>query len=165
MEFSKRSLLLIGVLLLTCFLPAVADCNPAGTWYGGSDFKYQATIIPISENRFTIIYDPAYSLTGYGFPIVTKYTGELIRRGDRLDTTFMGVLNMDSTSVPPLVENLHIWAIQQTGQFINCNTIQLIDVFAGGYFWTSNKVPLKDPPDYPLPATGLETYHRLPSPR
>jgi len=165
----KQTLLWLAIVLFAGALPAIAqgfqpDCNLAGTWYGGSDFKYQLTIIPAGDNRFAITYDPVYTLNLYGFPYNTKYTGVMIKKGKSLSLNAMSILNMDNTLVPPDVSKLNIWAIQQTGKIINCHTRELIDVFAGGYYWTSDKIPLKDPPDYPLPATGLETYHRLPSP-
>lgn len=111
-----------------------------------------------------MIYDPAYTLGLFGFPYNTKYTGVMIRKGKNLTLNAMSILNMDNMLVPPDLFKLNIWAIKQTGKIIDCHTLEMIDVFAGGYSWTSNKVPLKDPPDYPLPATGPETYHRLPSP-
>jgi len=161
-----RKLLLLGVLLSSAALSAMAqECSPAGTWYGGSDFKYLITIIPTSGNHFTVIYDPTYTLDLYGFPYNTKYTGEMIRKGNNLKVNAMNIFNMDSTILPPDVTKLNIWAITQTGKLIDCDTLEITDVFAGGYYWTSNKVPLKDTPDYPLPVTGVETYNRLPSPR
>jgi hypothetical protein len=166
----KKTLFWVGLIFLASALQVTAqelrsDCNLAGTWYGGSDFKYLLTIIPTADNRYSVIYDPTYTLDLFGFPYNTKYTGELIRKGKTLHLNAMNILNMDSTLVPPDVSKLHIWAIRQTGKLTDCDTLNMTDVFAGGYYWTSNKVPLKDPPDYPLPDTGLETYHRLPSPR
>ena len=156
----------LSLVLFAAVLPARSqECDVAGTWYGGSDFKYLITIIPTSWNHYTVIYDPTYTLDLYGFPYNTKYTGEMIRKGNNLKVNAMNILNMDSTIIPPDVSKLNIWAIMQTGKLIDCDTLQITDVFAGGYYWTSNKVPLKDPPDYPLPATGVETYKRLPSPR
>ena len=161
----KQTFLWLVVVLFAGALPAIAqDCNLAGTWYGGSDFKYQLTIIPTGDSRYAITYDPVYTLNLYGFPYNTKYTGVMIRKGKNLTLNAMSILNMDNTLVPPDVSKLNIWAIQQTGKIINCQTLELIDVFAGGYNWTSDKIPVKDPPDYPLPATGLETYRRLPLP-
>ena len=49
---------IIGVLIIGCALmvvPALAQsvpnpntCFPAGTWYGGSDYRYITTITPIT---------------------------------------------------------------------------------------------------------------------
>ena len=63
----KQTLLWLAIVLFAGALPAIAqgfqpDCNLAGTWYGGSDFKYQLTIIPAGDNRFAITYDPVYTL-------------------------------------------------------------------------------------------------------
>jgi hypothetical protein len=166
----KKTLFWVGLVLFTSALPAIAqgfraDCNPVGTWYGGSEFIYLLTITPTADNRYSVTYDPTYSLGLFGFPYNTKYTGELIRKGTKLRLNAMGILNMDNTLVPPDVSKLHIWAFSQTGGFIDCETLQLTDVFVGGYYWTSNKVPLKDAPDYfPVPTPIVETYHRLLSP-
>jgi hypothetical protein len=166
----KQTLLWVALLMFAGALPAIAqrsgnECNLAGTWYGGSDFKYQLTIIPTGDSRYAVTYDPVYTLDLYGFPYNTKYTGLMIRKDRKLTLNAMSILNMDNTLVPPDVSKLNIWAIQQRGTIVNCNTLELVDVFAGGYYWANDKVPLKDPPDYPLPPTAPETYHRLPSPQ
>ncbi|HET7209254.1 MAG TPA: hypothetical protein VFI95_21940 [Terriglobales bacterium] len=166
----NQTLLWVALVMFAGALPATGqgtrdDCNLAGTWYGGSDFKYQLTIIPAGDNRYAVIYDPVYTLDLYNFPYNTKYTGVMVRKDRKLTLKAMSILNMDNRLVPPNVSNLNIWAIQQSGNLVNCNTLELVDVFAGGYFWTSDKIPLKDTADYPLPATATETYHRLPSPQ
>jgi hypothetical protein len=170
MRMRKQVLLWVALVMLAGALHAIAqasrdDCNLAGTWYGGSDFKYQLTIIPTGNNRYVVTYDPVYTLDLYGFPYNTKYTGVLLRKDRKLTLNAMSILNMENTLVPPDGSKLNIWAIQQSGEIVNCNTLELVDIFGGGYYWTSDKVPLKDPPDYTLPATAPETYHRLPSPQ
>ncbi len=141
------------------------DCNPAGTWYGGSAlFKYLLTIIPTEGNRYTVIYDGTYSLAASGYAVSTRYTGELIRKGESLKLNAMAIHNQ-SGIVPVSPSTLHIWAITQTGGFTDCDTLQMTDDAAVGYLWTSNKVPLKDAPDWVILSSPLvETYHRLPSP-
>jgi hypothetical protein len=76
----------------------------------------------------------------------------------------MAIHNTSGT-YPVNPSTLHIWAITQTGTFTDCDTLEMTDDVAAGYFWTSNKVPLKDAPDWVILSSPLvETYHRLPSP-
>ncbi len=169
---TKKKLLCAAMVFIAAALQATAqglrtDCNPAGTWYGGSGpFKYLLTIIPTEGNRYAVIFEGTYSLaaSAFGFAVSTRYTGELIRKADHLKLNAMGIHNTSGTA-PVNPATLHIWAITQTGGFSDCDTLQMTDDFAGGYLWTSNKVPLKDAPDYVVLASPLvETYHRLPSP-
>ncbi len=166
----KKNTLLVAMALLIGALQAGAqglrtDCNPAGTWYGGSaPFKYQLTIIPTEGNRYTVIFDGAYSLTTAGFAVSTRYTGELIRKADHFKLNAMAIHNTSGT-YPVNPATLQIWAISQTGGFTDCDTLQMSDDVAAGYLWASSKIPLKDPPDYLILTSPLvETYHRLPSP-
>ncbi len=163
----------LGIVLVACALQASAqgfrtDCNPAGTWYGGSaPFKYLLTIIPTEGNRYTVMYDSTYSLaaSAFGFAVSTRYTGELIRKADHLELNAMAIHSTSGTA-PVNPSTLHIWAIKQTGGFTDCDTLQMTDDLAAGYLWTSNKVPLKDAADYVILSSPLvETYHRLPSPQ
>ncbi len=168
----KKILLLGAIVAFAGALNAGAqgfrtDCNPAGTWYGGSTpFKYLLTIIPTEGNRYSVTYDSTYSLaaSAFGFAVSTRYTGELIRKADQLKLNAMAIHNLNGTA-PVNPSTLHIWAITQTGGFTDCDTLQMTDDFAAGYLWASNKVPLKDVPDYLILSSPLvETYHRLPSP-
>ncbi len=166
-----RTIVWLGMVLLAGGLQAPAqgfraDCNPAGTWYGGSaPFKYLLTIIPTQGNHYAVLYDSTYSLAASGFALSTRYTGELIRKDGELKLNAIAIHNT-SGIFPVNPDTLHIWAITQTGRFTdNCDTLQMTDDVAAGYLWTSNKVPLKDDPDYLILTSPLvETYHRLPSP-
>lgn len=162
--FSVVIVLFIGAVLASA-QGFRSECNPAGTWYGGSiPFKYLLTIIPTEGNRYTVVYDSTYSLTAAGFAVSTRYTGELIRRADDLKLNAMAIHNTSST-YPVNPSTLQIWAIAQTGKFTDCDTLQMTDDVAAAYLWTSNKIPLKDAPDYLILSSPLiETYHRLPSP-
>ncbi len=166
----KKTALLVAVVVLASAFPALAqgfrtDCNPAGTWYGGSaPFKYLLTIIPTEGNRYAVIYDSTYSLAPAGYAVSTRYTGELIRKADHLKINAMAIHNLSGT-YPVNPSTLHIWALSQSGGFTDCDTLQMTDEVAAGYFWTSAKVPLKDAPDWVILSSPLvETYHRLPSP-
>ncbi len=166
----KKTVLLVVILAVAGALPALAqgfrtDCNPAGTWYGGSAlFKYLLTIIPTEGNRYAVFYDSTYSLAAGGYAVSTRYTGELIRKADHLKLNAIAIHNLSGT-YPVKPSTLHIWAISQTGGFTDCDTLQITDEIAAGYLWTSDKIPLKDPPDWLILSSPLlETYRRLPSP-
>jgi hypothetical protein len=143
-----------------------AKCSPVGTWYGGSEgtAKYIASITPIDENRFNIVWSGAFSLAQLGFPVATLIPGEFKqeRHGQWDYEGTAGGFGETSDAFPPAAYP-DLWVVHYRIQLEGCNTMIVRHDFFGGYTWASNKTPFVDQPDYPVAPTPIvETYKRLP---
>jgi len=158
--------LLLGLPLLAR-ASAAAPCDPTGTWYGGSAWKYMATITPNNDGTYTLLFQAAYDNSAFGYTAWTGMSAELVRRSDRafeLRGIVMNVLPPSSDpNTPPTVEMdvLHSFMRLKDG----CETIvHTIDMYGGFMPFTDDKVPFVTPLDVSyLPPGGvmLETYHRM----
>ncbi len=159
--------LLLLALTLLAGSASAAPCDPTGTWYGGSDWKYMATITPNTDGSYTLVFQAGYDTKAFGYTAWTTFSGTMVRRGRasfELRGIAMFVLPPSSDpNTPPSVEMdvLHSTLRLTDG----CDTIHhTIDVFGGFVPWTEDKVPFVTPLDVSyVPAGGaiLETYHRI----
>src|SRR6516164_7265732 len=83
-SMNKATLLIICCALLV--IPSLAQnlqtpktCSLAGTWYGGSDYKYISTITPITGQTFAITSDPVFDNASFGYKAWTRVSGELVK--------------------------------------------------------------------------------------
>ncbi len=106
-----RCIALVSLFLAIC-IPVFADegsktCSPVGTWYGGSAVKYQLTVMADGADKYTFIFDPGFQ--NPAFPIATKFTGVMVKKGHKFLARGMGLFNVD-TSFPPAPPV--IWALE-----------------------------------------------------
>ena len=143
-----------------------AQCSPAGTWYGGSEgtAKYIASITPLAENRFNIVWSAGFSVAQLGFPVMTLIPGEFQqkRHGQwEYEGTAAG-FGEKSNAFPPATYP-DLWVVHYRVRVEGCNIMIVQHDLFGGYTWASNKTPFVDQPDYPVAPTPIvETYKRLP---
>ena len=77
------------VIIVSCALlviPSLAqnvlnlnNCSPVGTWYGGSDVKYQLIITPITGERFAIWGTVVAAIGNLGYPGWSPWAGEMTK--------------------------------------------------------------------------------------
>jgi hypothetical protein len=134
----------------------------AGTWFGGGDAaKYLAVITPGASNDFNLVFDGAYSLTTLGFPVKTIWSGSIVRTNTTFDLYAIGMTNA-STGFPAPTPD--VWAVHAKVRLTDCNTLHIDYDFFGAYYWSSNKTPFVDLPDYVVaPPPFSETYKRMPT--
>ena len=161
---NKARLLIIACALLV--LPSFAQnsptCSLAGTWYGGSDYKYISTITPTTGQTFAITSDPVFDNASFGYKGWTSWSGQIIRtRAGRYVTQVIGMFTT-SSELPPPANSYELDGARAWVQFIDCDHLQFSYDFFGAYF-DLNKVPFVDPPDlnYLPPGGIVETYHRM----
>ena len=162
---NKTRLLIICCVLLA--LPSFAQnspaCSLAGTWYGGSDYKYISTITPITGETFAITSDPVFDNASFGYKAWTSWSGKIIRTIARRYVTQVIGMFTTSSELPPPVNSYEMDGARAWVEFIDCDNLQFSYDFFGAYF-DLNKVPFVDPPDlnYLPPGGIVETYHRMP---
>lgn len=164
---SKLRLLIICISVLV--LPSLAQnslvhktCSPAGTWYGGSDYKYLTTITPIEGNTFAIRGEAVYSQGAWGYTGWTSWSGELVKTKDGRYVDHSISMYTTSFEMQPPVGSFELDAVRGWMEFLNCDTIQFTYDFFGAYF-DLNKLPFVDLPDLNyLPPGGItESYSRM----
>jgi hypothetical protein len=103
-------------------------------------------------------------------PILTQYTGELVNeKGVTYEGYAIAMANLsDLPPTPPGSPAVtpEIWAVKESGYMVDCNTLKFEITFFAAYYWSSNKVPFQDPPDYYRLQPGstiVETYRRMPT--
>jgi len=158
-----------SLLLLSLAVPGFAQtagkgCEISGTWYGGSEWKYQMTVTPIQGNRYSVVFQPLYDNKAFGYVVWTNWTGEIVvRPGNVLEAYTMSMYQTDA-GAPPDVNQMETDIARGRIEFIDCNTLtQTIDVYAA---YSGPKRPFTDPPDwhYLTPGETLtETYSRMPT--
>ncbi len=157
----------IGVLLLVIALlavPSVAqgfgdECNPVGTWYGGSDSsseKYLLNIQAGPAGRYTVTYHLGFIPS---VPRISSYVGQMVKENNRFVAYSLALGNLSSKGgVPP-----DIFAVRSEMVFDGCDTLKSPIDFIGGYSgYTWGRVPFQDLPDYMVPL-GTESYRRMPT--
>jgi len=160
----NRKLLIICCLLLV--LPGFAQnspaCSLAGTWYGGSDYKYISTITPITGQTFAITSDPVFDNASFGYKAWTPWSGEIIRTTARRYVTQVVGMFTTSSELPPPANSYELDGARAWVEFIDCDHLQFSYDFFGAYL-DLNKVPFIDPPDlnYLPPGGIIETYQRI----
>jgi hypothetical protein len=158
-----------------------ANCNLAGTWYGGSDpaYSYLWSFVPSAQGRFFStaelagagVVDPSV----WGYIWTTAWNGETVKSGPATyeswsiqyliwDPAAAAEAGVDSSS--PELDVVH-----STMQFLDCNTLISTVDYYGGYFAfdSATETPFITPVDvdwldvYGV-TTLVETYHRMPTP-
>lgn len=172
-----KRMILLSVLSALLVIPSLAQnltnpkgCSPAGTWYGGSDYKYLITINPIMGvtstpgERFAIRGEGVYDNVSFGYKAWTSWPGELVRTTDGRYVDHSISMFTTSSELPPPGNSYELDAVRGWMTFTDCNNIKINYDFFGGYL-DLNKVPFVDQPDLNyLPPGGLqETYHRMPT--
>ena len=163
----NRTMLLIiccAALLVPSSAQISSTCSIAGTWYGGSDYKYISTITPINGQTFTITSDPVFDNASFGYKAWTPWSGVIIRTtANRYVAQVIGMFTT-SSELPPPANSYEIDGARAWVQLIDCDHLQFTYDFFGAYF-DLNKEPFVDHPDlnYLPPGGIVETYHRMPS--
>ncbi len=140
------------------------ECTIAGTWYGGSEVKYLATITPITGERFSARFELVASLQYIPYSAWTSWSGEF----RKAQVGYVGQsVSMYTTSpaFPPSGDSYEVDAVRSSLEFIDCDNITITYDFYGIYL-DLNKVPFVDQPDLggDIPAPGMvESYHRVPN--
>jgi len=163
------------LLLIVCFpllvIPSFGqnlqnynNCSPAGVWYGGGELRYVITLTPISETRFAMRGEGAYSQAAWGYTGWTSFSGELIKRKDGRYVGQEIAIYTTSPEMQPPLNSIEVDGVRGWMKFIDCDSVQFSYDFYGAYF-DLNKVPFVDPPDVNyLPPGGIsETYRRIPT--
>ncbi len=161
-----KALLLISFAFLTisCLAQSPAACSPVGTWYGGGDVKYLATITPITGERFSARFEVVAPLQSVDYAAWTSWSGEFSKaKAGHYVVQYISMYT-NSFAFPPL-DSYEVDAVHGSMEFIDCNSINITYDFYGLYF-DLNKVPFVDQPDSggDIPAPGIvETYRRVPN--
>jgi hypothetical protein len=162
-----RNIVVLMVVIAMMGLPCVAqgfgnDCNPVGTWYGGSDtssgMKYLLRITAGPGGRYTVVYDIGFTPK---IPKLSSYSGEMVRTADGFIVYSLALANLDSTPPPLGGQPPNIWAVRAQMQFQGCDTLKSTIDFIGIYKW-GEKIPFLDVPDSFAPL-GTESYRRMPT--
>ena len=157
--------LIVACALLV--LPTLAqnpnNCSLAGTWYGGSDYKYMMTIIPSAGEKFAARAEAVYSNLAWGYQAWTSWSGEVVRGSDGRYVVQEISMFTTSTDPHPPPNSFELDGVRGSIAFLNCDRIQISYNFFAAYF-DLGKVPFVDQPDLNyLPPGGLvETYRRMP---
>jgi hypothetical protein len=142
-------------------------CDPAGIWYGGSDWKYLATISPEGpDGSYLVSFQTAFETTvRFGVPKLTTFEGRMVRRGNRTfeqRSVSMNELPSDDPSAAPPVELDVVHGILTFKE--GCDIFEnVIDVYGGYVPITDAKVPFVTPVDVDALGGGVvrETYRRV----
>jgi hypothetical protein len=166
---NKTTLLIISCALLV--IPSLAqnlqgpnNCSLAGTWYGGSDYKYISTITPVTGQTFAITSDPVFDNASFGYKAWTSWSGELVKITARRYVAQVIGMFTTSAELPPPVNSYELDGARAWVEFIDCDHLQFSYDFFSAYFDLS-KIPFVDPPDlnYLPPGGIVETYQRMPT--
>ncbi len=179
-----KPLLLSAVILLIFSIPSFAQgvgtgCDISGTWYGGNDpaFQYLWTISPMAGGRYSSVVQPGFDNHPFGYITWSTWSGELIKINARTyDQQAMSYWVWDLQKpelLPPGVNPTlpEVDIVRSRVKLLDCNTLtNTIDVYAGYYNFTPEKIPFVTPADvdylrvlYPGITTLVETYHRMPT--
>ncbi len=160
-----------GVVLCCVFLSVIciaqnpAACSPVGTWYGGADVKYLATITPITGETFSARFELVAPLQSVGYSAWTSWSGQFSRATARRYVVQYVSMYTTSSAFPPLENSYELDAVHGSMEFDGCDKFAITYDFYGIYF-DLNKVPFVAQPDLggDIPAPGIvETYHRVPN--
>jgi len=178
-----KCLLLVFLLAATpCFsqgiLNAIAGCDFAGTWYGGSPDVpfpyYHLTINPIGLERYSVIAQYASETQSAGYLHNTVWTGEFSKTGRHSYTGMvfsMWQWDPSSSLLPagvdatlPEMDLFHINSVE----VLDHDTLRFTYDKAAVYFSFMYPMSLKEkPPDPGFVATFdpllVEVYHRMPT--
>lgn len=160
----------LGFILCLLFLSVSSfagnspACSPAGTWYGGGDYKYILTITPVTGQRFAMRGEGAFDNTTLGYRGWTSFSSQFFKLKDGRYVGYGLEMFTTSSELPPPLSSLELDGIRAWMEFIDCDNIRFTYDFFGAYF-DLNKVPFVDQPDVNyLPPGGItETYSRMPT--
>jgi hypothetical protein len=161
----RMTLLIICCAALA--IPGLAQntlaCSPAGTWYGGGDYKYIITITPNGNGSFAMRGEGAYSNAAFGYAGWTTYSGQLVSVSRKQYVGHSVAMFTTSPDQQPPQNSYELDAIRGWAEFAGCDNLNFAYDFYGAYF-DLTKIPFIDPPDLNyLPPGGIkETYHRMP---
>jgi hypothetical protein len=139
-------------------------CMPTGRWYGGSqDAKYHLTV-NFSVTGYSVMFQGAYQADA----VETKYTGEIVPKGDHYEGGIIQLCTTEAKFPAPLPYMIAAWG---SWRLTDCNTLSITWTFAGTYsassIWaaTGAKVPFRDrlDDDWLAGTTLQETYRRVPT--
>lgn len=162
-----RNTILLAALIAISALPCLAqgfgnECNPVGTWYGGSDatagMKYLLRITAGPAGRYAVTYELGFIPK---IPRISSYSGEMVKTPDGYVVYSLALANLVSTPPPLGGPPPQIWAVRANMQFEGCDTLKSTIDFIGLYNWSDN-VPFLDAPDVSAPL-GTESYRRMPT--
>ncbi len=156
-------IIVIALLALPCFAQGFGnDCNPVGTWYGGSDttpgMKYLLKIAAGPAGRYDVTYEIGFVPK---IPRLSAYSGEMVKTHDGFVVYSLALANLVSTPPPLGGPPPQIWAVRAQMKFEGCDTLKSTIDFIGLYDW-GVKVPFLDFPDISVPG-GTESYRRMPT--
>jgi len=160
---------IVSVLILVITLIAIPcgaqgfgnECNPVGTWFGGSDSssaKYLLRITAGPAGRYTVTYYIGFT------PAISRlspWSGDMVKSKDGYVVYSIALANFASVPPPAGGAPPDIWAVRARMTFDGCDTLKSTLDFFGGYKWDT-KVPFLDPPDY-SGTIGTESYRRMPT--
>ncbi len=167
MRIKGQVLLVICCVFLSVFSVAQnsASCSPVGTWYGGGDVKYLATITPITGDRFSAKFELVATPQTVGLSAWTSWSGEFSKAAAGRYVVQYVSMYTNSTAFPPPGDSYELDAVHGSMAFSDCDNITITYDFYGVYFDLSN-IPFVDQPAFggDIPAPGLvETYRRVPN--
>lgn len=166
MKATRLLLIILGLFVsISSFAHDTKSCSPTGVWYGGSDYKYLLTITPITEDRFTIRYEPVFANATFGYSAWTSWPGELKRQRNGHYVGQIVSMYTISSELPPPETSYELDAVRESVEFIDCDNLKATIYFFGAYLDLS-KVPFRDAPDFSYLAPGetaVETYRRVPT--
>jgi hypothetical protein len=157
-------------ILVTALMavPSVAqgfgdECNPVGTWFGGSDSsssKYLLNIQAGPAGRYTVTYHLGF-IPIPAIPRISSYVGEMVKTNNKFVVYSLALANF--SPVPALLGGPppNIFAVRAQMEFEECNTLKSTIDFIGVYSW-GDKVPFLDLPDNSA-SLGTESYRRMPT--
>jgi hypothetical protein len=161
------------VIIVSCALlviPSLAqnvlnlnNCSPVGTWYGGSDVKYQLIITPITGERFAIWGTVVAAIGNLGYPGWSPWAGEMTKTKSGRYVFQEIALYTTSPDFPPPLNSFELDAVHGWGHFTDCTTIEFgFDYYV--WYFDLDKVPFVDQPDGSIDASGIhESYKRMPT--
>lgn len=152
-------------LSISCVAQNPASCSPVGTWYGGAEVKYLATIIPVTGETFSARFEVVAPLQSIGYSAWTSWSGQFSRaKAGRYIVQYVSMYT-NSSAFPPLENSYELDAVHGSMEFNGCDNFTITYDFYGVYF-DLNKVPFVGQPAFggDIPAPGIvETYHRVPN--
>lgn len=184
------ALLVLITASMTCFAQAgdqlgnfssgpSRHCNPAGTWYGGSDphYAYQFIITPVGEpvamGRYNTMAQQALDLPALGIVAATNWTGTMELKGSTYQAHIMAMYKLTpetAASVGADPELPEVDVVRGHIELVDCNTLTATwDVYYVYFNFDAvagDKIPFVTAPDIDVlggAAQIVETYHRLPS--
>ncbi len=179
----RNTIILAGlVVAATCLAQEAAQykdvpsetrwCDPAGTWYGGSDMTmpYHLSIIPSGIGRYSVRFQQAIDYAALGINGVTDWTGEMAMIFGQKFNLHITAFYVLAPASPSGSATLEMDAVRSTMEFANnCNVLRhTINAYIGYVPWTEEKVPFITSPDVNVldligVTTFTETYYRVPT--